>query len=230
MISVIENIPTHVAIIMDGNRRWAASKGLPAYKGHKAGVNALETTVKAAVKFGIKYLTVYTLSTENLRERSKLEIPFLFSLLVRGVKEKLSVLEENGVRVKCIGNLSALPANVQKALVQVEQKLAKNKRLTLIMALNYGGRDEIVQAVIKIKKEPSKISEEDITNNLYTVGIPDPDLIIRTGGRVRLSNFLLWQSYYAELYFTETLWPDFSEIKLRNALHDYSERVRNFGR
>lgn len=227
---MVENVPTHVAIIMDGNRRWARLKGLPTYKGHEVGVDALERAVKAAIKFGIKYLTVYTLSTENLRERSKLELSFLFSLLEKGIRDKLDVLDKNGVQVKCIGELTALPANVRKALAQVEQKLEQNNRLVLIIALNYGGREEIVQAVRKIKKETSKISEEDITNNLYTNSIPDPDLIIRTGGRVRLSNFLLWQSSYSELYFTDTLWPDFSEVEFKNALEEYNRRVRNFGR
>ncbi|OGY22710.1 MAG: di-trans,poly-cis-decaprenylcistransferase [Candidatus Woykebacteria bacterium GWB1_45_5] len=222
--------PCHVAIIMDGNRRWAADRGLSTNKGHQAGADTLEAVVKTAIKFGIKYLTVYALSAENLRGRSRLEISFLFSLLEKGVKERLSTLEENGVQVRYIGDLTALPVNVQNALTQAEQKLSKNKRLTLIIALNYGGRKEIVQAVRNIKKKINKISEGDIANNLYTVGIPDPDLIIRTGGQMRLSNFLLWQSSYSELYFTDTLWPDFSEKEFMLALESYSQRVRNFGR
>lgn len=227
---MVGNVPTHVAIIMDGNRRWAASKGLPSRKGHEAGAETLEKVVKAAVKFGIKYLTVYTLSTENLQERSKLEMSFLFSLLEKGIKEKLAVLKENNVRVKCIGNLAALPGNVQSSLKLAQEELANKRDLTLIIAINYGGREEIVQAVRKIRQETVKISQEDIASNLYTTGIPDPDLIIRTGGRMRLSNFLLWQSSYSELYFTDTLWPDFSELGLKKALEDYNNRMRNFGR
>lgn len=215
---------------MDGNRRWAAARGLSVQKGHEAGSEALEAVIRSAIKFGIKYLTVFALSTENLRERSNFEISFLFSLLGKVIKEKLSLLAENGVRVKCLGDLAALPSRLQDLLLDVEEKLSKNTNLFLNVAINYGSRDEIVQAVKRIDKNPSEISETDIENHLYTAGIPDPDLIIRTGGQKRLSNFLLWQGSYSELYFTDTLWPDFTESEFRKALEDYQERKRNFGR
>ena len=225
-----KNQPNHVAIIMDGNRRWAAARGLPIQKGHEAGIEALELAIRSAIKFGIKYLTVYALSTENLRGRSNFEISFLFSLLEKGIKEKLAVLEENGVSVKCFGDLTALPSRLQQLLAAVEERLSRNRRLFLNVAINYGSKEEIVQAVRKIDKNLGKISEEDIETHLYTAGIPDPDLIIRTGGQVRLSNFLLWQGSYAELYFTDTLWPGFTEKEFKEALQDYWQRKRNFGR
>lgn len=222
--------PNHVAIIMDGNRRWAKTRGLAIQKGHEAGADALEQTVRSAIKFGIRYLTVFTLSTENLRERSNFEISFLFSLLEKVVQKKLSILEENGVHLKCIGDLTGLPDKLQKILASAEERLSRNNRLFLNVAINYGSRDEIVQAVRKINKSPDEINEEDIEAHLYTAGIPDPDLIIRTGGQKRQSNFLLWQGSYAELYFTDTLWPGFTEKEFKKALKDYSQRKRNFGR
>jgi len=225
-----KNQPNHVAIIMDGNRRWAQARRLPIQKGHEAGADALELAIRSAIKFGIKYLTVFALSTENLRERSNFEISFLFSLLEKGIKEKLAVLEENGVSVKCFGDLTALPSRLQQLLAAVEERLSRNRRLFLNVAINYGSRDEIVQAVRRIDKSPGEISEEDIETHLYTAGIPDPDLIIRTGGQARLSNFLLWQGSYAELYFTDTLWPGFTEKEFKEALQDYRQRKRNFGR
>jgi len=225
-----KNQPSHVAIIMDGNRRWAAARGLSANKGHEAGAGTLEKTVKAAADFGIKYLTVFALSTENLRERSNLEISFLFSLMEKVFREKLSTLNENGVRLKIIGNLTSLPSNIQSFAREAESTAPKNTRLLLIVALNYGSREEIVSAVRKLTKKASAVKEEDISSYLYTAGIPDPDLIIRTGGQKRLSNFLLWQGSYAELYFTDTLWPDFGEKEFKKALEDYKRRKRNFGR
>lgn len=225
-----KNLPTHIAIIMDGNRRWATARGLSIQKGHEAGSEALETVIRSAIKFGIKYLTVFALSTENLRERSNFEISFLFSLLGKVIKDKLSLLAENGVRVKCLGDLTALPSRLQDLLRDVEEKLSKNTNLFLNVAINYGGRDEIVQAVRKINKSPSQINEEDIESHLFTAGISDPDLVIRTGGQQRLSNFLLWQASYAELYFTDTLWPDFGEKEFKKTLKNYEARKRNFGR
>jgi undecaprenyl diphosphate synthase len=215
---------------MDGNRRWAAARNLSVRKGHEAGSDTLETIVRAAIKFGVKYLTVYALSTENLIERRESEISFLFSLLEKGIRDKLSLLVEKDVRLKCIGNLVALPSRLQKVIKEVEQASLKNKALFLNIAINYGGRDEIVHAVADNDKDPSKITKEDISNHLYTAGLPDPGLIIRTGGRMRLSNFLLWQSSYSELIFTNILWPDFSEKEFKDALKEYEKRVRNFGR
>jgi undecaprenyl diphosphate synthase len=224
------NLPVHVAIIMDGNRRWAKGRKLLPNVGHEAGVDALEVAIRSAVKFGVKYLTVYALSTENLKGRSRLEISFLFSLIKKGLKEKLPAMDENGVHIKFIGDVSSLPSDVQKTLEQAELELSKNKRLFLNVAVNYSGRDEIAHAVRNANKPLGEIKVADIEKNLYTSGIPDPDLIIRTGGRKRLSNFLLWQSSYAELLFPETLWPDFGERDLKKALREYDNRVRNFGR
>lgn len=230
MSPVKKVVPRHVAIIMDGNRRWAEAKKVSAYKGHEAGLEALESAVKGAKKLGVKYLTVYALSTENIRERSKLEISFLFSLIKKGLAEKLPMLKENGVQVRFIGDLGGLPVDIQKTAKDVEKRLSKNNDLFLSIALNYGSRDEIVQAVRKINKPSRTVTSESIEKYLYTTGVPDPDLIIRTGGQRRLSNFLLWQSVYSELYFTDTLWPDFSEKELKKIAADFSNRVRNFGR
>jgi len=215
---------------MDGNRRWAAARGLSANKGHEAGADTLEEIVKAATDFGIKYLTVFALSTDNLKERSNLEISFLFSLMEKVFREKLSTLNENGVQLKIIGNITSLPSRIRSFAREAERAVPKNTRLFLIVAFNYGSREEIVSAVRKLTKKASAVQEEDISNHLYTAGIPDPDLIIRTGGQKRLSNFLLWQGAYAELYFTETFWPDFVKEELKEAIEDYRKRKRNFGR
>lgn len=226
----MKNLPSHVAIIMDGNRRWAKKRNLPVSKGHQAGADTLEKIVEAAIKSKIKYLTIYALSIENLRERSKQEISFLFSLLEKGIKDKLTILVEKGVKVKCIGDLFSLPPNLQKAITKIEHDSLNNDRLFLSIAINYSGQDEIVHAVQANKKNCIRITKEDISNHLYTSPLPNPDLIIRTGGQMRLSNFLLWQSSYSELLFTKTLWPDFSEKGFMEALKEYRRRVRNFGR
>ncbi len=222
-------IPNHIAIIMDGNRRWAKARGLAPNKGHEAGIDTLETTTKSAADLGIKYLTVYALSTENLTERSSLELRFLFSLIRKGIEQKLQNLDKNGVHVKFLGDLAALPKPTQNSLKEMEKKLSSNKRIFLNIALNYGGRDELINAVRKAKKPTEKITIEDIQNNLYTTGIPDPDIIIRTGGQRRLSNFLLWQSSYAELFFIDKMWPDFGRTDLQKILNKYATRTRNFG-
>ena len=223
-------IPEHVAIIMDGNRRWAAERKLDPTEGHQAGVEALEKVVKAAARMGIQYLTVYALSTENLKERSKFEITILFSLIKQGLKEKLPALAENGVHIRFLGAINRLPTDVRRTLGEFEEALSKNKKLYLNVALNYGGRDEIVQAVRKVDKPAREVEADDIEQNLYTTDLPDPELIIRTGGQQRLSNFLLWQSSYAELVFTDIYWPDFNEGHLQKILEEYSERKRNFGK
>lgn len=223
-------LPKHIGIIMDGNRRWAIAKGLPSFKGHEVGVQALERVVEAAGELGIKYLTVFALSTENIKERPKQELSYLFSLIGRVIREKVPVLNKNGVRLRYIGDIKALPTPLQSSLQASKEKLEKNDKLTLTMAINYGGQAEIVEAVRNINKETSELTERDIEENLYTVGLPEPDLIIRTGGRKRLSNFLLWQGAYAELYFTDVLWPDFDKEELEKAMKDFSNLVRNFGR
>ena len=222
-------LPKHVAIIMDGNRRWAKAKGLPANKGYEAGVDALEAATKSAADFGVKYLTVYALSTENLKERSSLEIRFLFSLIKKGIEEKLQNLGRNGVHVKFLGNLSPLPGQIQNSLKEMEKVLSKNKKIFLNIAFNYSGRVELIHAVKKAKKPLGNITLKDIESNLYTKDMPDPDIIIRTGGQRRLSNFLLWQSSYSELFFIDKMWPDFRRDDLRKILDEYANRLINFG-
>lgn len=222
------SVPIHIAIIMDGNRRWAKNQGLAASAGHKAGVQALEKTVKAAATAKVKYMTVYALSTENLKNRNKLEIGALFSLLQTGFVEKLPMLKKEGVRVAFLGETEKLPAAVKKVLAKAEQELSGGQRLQLNIAINYGSRAEIVNTV-KQASEVHSLTEANFGEFLNTAGIPDPELLIRTGGEKRLSNFLLWQIAYTELYFTDTLWPDFDENELKKALEDYSARKRNFG-
>jgi len=220
----------HVAIIMDGNRRWAKARGLSSVDGHRQGVAALMKTVEAAVKLGIKFLTVFALSTENFQNRSKREIAAIFRLIEEGFKQHLPRLKKAGIKLICLGDLDPLPIATQVLIRQIFKELSDGKKLVLAVAVNYGGREEIVRAVRRIQKEKKEIKEKDISDNLDTAGLPDPDLIIRTGGQARLSNFLLWQSSYSELYFTNTLWPDFSEKELEAALEEYGRRVRNFGR
>lgn len=228
MMLMERNEIKHVAIIMDGNRRWAKQKGLEVKAGHKEGVEALERVVKAAAKSGVKYLTVYALSTENLKERKKTEISDLFSLMKDGFINKLPTLKKEGVRVKFFGDIDALPMVVKQILSQAEKKLADGKRLQLNIALNYGARSEIIQAVKQINPS-EKIDEESFSKLLFTKDIPEPQLLIRTGGQKRLSNFLLWQSAYSELYFTDKLWPDFGKEDFKLALEDFAQRKRNFG-
>lgn len=221
------NIPNHVAIIMDGNRRWAKARGLNSSEGHKEGVEALERTVKAAISESINYLTVYALSTENLVERKKTELGTLFSLVRSGFVTKLPILQKEGVKVNFFGNNERLPLSVRKIMQLTENKLKSNKKLFLNIAIGYGSREEILMAAKKIKGE--SMSEKEFSENLYTKEIPDPDLVIRTGGHKRLSNFLLWQIAYSELYFTDTLWPDFDEKEFKKAIAEFSARKRNFG-
>lgn len=224
-------VPQHIAIIMDGNRRWAKNLGLPTKKGHEAGADALEVLLKAAGEFGIKYVTVFALSTENLKERSRVEVALLFVLLEKVLKEKVKILDESGIHLKFIGDFADLPLGIQKSLQVAEGKLGENNKLFLTVAFNYGGRVEVVTAVNKwADKKEEKITENTLNRYLYAPDLPDPDLIIRTGGAQRLSNFLLWQSAYSELYFTDTLWPDFDKKALEKTLKDYNQRKRNFGK
>jgi undecaprenyl diphosphate synthase len=220
--------PINVGIIMDGNRRWAARNGMQADEGHKEGAKNFERIVKAAKGLGVAYLTVYVLSTENFKSRSSGEIKLLFELMKKFLDEKEAGFER--INLKFIGNLSKLPVDLTKDLKKLENKMPEKNSLTVVVAVNYGGREEIVSAVEKIANKKLEISEKNISNNLYTKDLPDPDLIIRTGGHKRLSNFLLWQGAYSELYFTDTLWPDFGEKEFKKALDDFTERVRNFGR
>lgn len=223
----------HLAIIMDGNRRWAASRGLPAKEGHRAGVETLAEIVRTCAKLNIPYLTVYALSSENLVQRDKKEIIGLFSLIKEGLLTRVPELQKEGVKIEFLGDLTVLPAALKKAINQAYDKLARNSRIQLNIALNYGGRAEIVSAtkeLIKKKVRPEEVDEENFSHYLFTQGLPDPDLVIRTGGQQRISNFLLWQTAYSEWFFAETLWPDFDETQLNKALADFAARKRNFGR
>jgi len=226
------NIPQHIGIIMDGNRRWAAKRGLTAIQGHEAGVKALVKIVDHCLELGVKTLTVYTLSTENWRERAKEEVKGIFNLLVRAVKEKKEEYKKKGIKVAILGDFQAFPRKVVRAIEEILAIVKKHERLKVNVALNYGGRDEILRAVKKIvsqKIPPKRINEETFGKLLYTNGERDPDLIIRAGGEIRLSNFLLWQMSYSELYFTDTLWPDFTPEKLDKAIAEYQRRTRRFG-
>jgi len=226
------NIPQHIGIIMDGNRRWAAKRGLTAVQGHEAGVKALVKIVDHCLELGVKTLTVYTLSTENWRERAKEEVKGIFNLLVRAVKEKKEEYKKKGIKVAILGDFQAFPRKVVRAIEEILAIVKKHERLKVNVALNYGGRDEILRAVKKIvsqKIPPKRINEETFGKLLYTNGERDPDLIIRAGGEIRLSNFLLWQMSYSELYFTDTLWPDFTPEKLDKAIAEYQKRARRFG-
>ncbi len=228
-----ENIPSHIAIIMDGNRRWARSRNLPDIKGHEAGTDALEKVVEEAEKLGIKTITVYALSTENIKERAKREVKGLFELMRSGYHTKLKKMMSNGVRINVLGELEGLPAFLKRIIEEIKKTYIKNESIQLNIALNYGGKKELVKAIKDILKEGielDKINDEMIARHLYTKGQPDPELVIRTGGRIRLSNFLLWQTAYSELYFTHILWPDFDGEELKRAIIWYQEQKRNFGK
>lgn len=225
----------HIAIIMDGNRRWAQSKNLPTLLGHREGVQTLKKIMRYADKLGIKYLTVYAFSTENWN-RKKEEVDYLMSLFEEALKSELNELHAEGVRFKVIGFKKELPGSLPKILDDATEKTKNNKGLNLQVAFNYGSRSEITHAVKEITKKvktgelnPEEISEETITNHLFTSGIPEPDLVIRTGGEFRLSNYLLWQSAYSEFYSTEVLWPAFSENDLDEAIKEFNKRKRRFG-
>jgi undecaprenyl diphosphate synthase len=229
------NVPKHVAIIMDGNGRWAKARGLERSEGHRFGAETVKTIVKAAAKAGVKYLTLYAFSTENWK-RPKEEIDAIMDLLVFMLERETEDLMKNGVRLLCIGDIKGLSEKAQQSLNKSIRETSKNDRLTLVIALNYGARNEILNAVINISKDIANkhISHEQIDESLfekylYTADIPDPDLLIRTSGEQRISNFLLWQLAYTELYFTSVPWPDFSETDFNNAINTFSERERRFG-
>ena len=227
------NLPKHIAIIMDGNRRWAAARGLPAEKGHEAGAKNLEEIVDYCRDIGIKYLTVYALSTENWRNRSAKEVKGIFSLLLRIVKEKREEYRRSGIRFFVLGNFQAFPLKVKDGIKKIMDIVLDKERIKFNVALNYGGRDEIVNAIKNIIKDgvkPDKVNEELVSKYLYTKDQPDPDLIIRPGGEYRLSNFLLWQLSYAELYFTDIFWPDFNPKQLDKAIVWYQQRHRRMGK
>ncbi|HEY0667506.1 MAG TPA: isoprenyl transferase [Sphingobacteriaceae bacterium] len=231
----LERLPQHVAVIMDGNGRWAKEKGKMRVFGHKNGVLAVRDTVEGAVEIGIKYLTLYAFSTENWN-RPKLEVAALMELLVSTINKETKTLMENGVRLNAIGDLKSLPSRCYQQLQEAIDKTKDNKNCTLTLALSYSSRWEIVDAVRKIadKVENKDLSSEDITeqvisDHLNTAGMPDPELMIRTSGEYRISNYLLWQMAYSELYFTPKLWPDFRREDLFEAVIDFQKRERRFG-
>ena len=231
-----DNLPKHVAIIMDGNGRWAKSKGKLRVFGHRKGVNAVREAIEGAAEIGVEYLTLYAFSTENWN-RPKFEVDALMSLLLSSLKDELKTLQDNNIKLKVIGDISKLPNKNQKELQQVIDKTKDNTRMTLVLALSYGSKVEILDAVKSIS-EKVKVGDIDITDinedlfskNLYTTGMPDVDLLIRTSGETRISNFLLWQIAYAELFFLEKLWPDFDRSDLFNTILDYQNRERRFGK
>lgn len=229
------NIPSHIAIIMDGNGRWAKQHGLPRAAGHKKGVETVRDIVKLSVELGIKYLTLYTFSTENWK-RPKEEVSILMKLIIKSLKKEVDELHKNNVRLTTIGNNDLLPADLQNELALSLNKTANNKGLTLNLALSYSGRWEIINAVHKIIEDysnnritPEEITEKSFNNYLTTASIPDPDLMIRSGGDMRVSNFLLWQIAYSEIYVTQILWPDIKKNDLLLAIKDFQKRERRFG-
>ncbi|MDG1263403.1 MAG: isoprenyl transferase [Flavobacteriaceae bacterium] len=236
MIHKPSNIPNHIAIIMDGNGRWAKSRGKNRLFGHRNGVKAVKKTVEESTRLGVKYLTLYAFSTENWKRPQK-EINTLMSLLVSSLKKELNQILENDIRLNSIGNLSKLPLSVQKELNQTIEKTKKNSRMTLTLALNYGGKEELTHAFKEIASKvknniisPENVDETIINKHLYTQNLPDVDLLIRTSGEQRISNFLLWKIAYAELYFLDILWPEFNETHLHLAIDNYQNRERRFGK
>ena len=230
-----DSVPRHVAIIMDGNGRWATEHGLPRSEGHRRGVEAVRRTVSAATAAGVDYLTLFSFSSENW-SRPLSEVEFLFGLVRMFIRRDLRQLHKEGVRVSVIGGRKRLPADIATLVDEAEKLTAANHGLTLVVAFNYGGRDEITRAVRRIANkvqaggiDPDEIDETMIAAHLDTAAIPDPDLIIRTSGEVRLSNFLLWQAAYAELVFLPIYWPDFGAEALRSALDQYAVRKRRYG-
>ncbi len=228
-------MPRHLAIIMDGNGRWAKARGLPRYFGHRSGVETVKAIVRAARDFGIEYLTLYAFSTENW-SRPEEEVGELFKLLKLFIRRDLAELHQNNVRLKVIGERETLPPDIAAMLIEAETLTSENTAQTLVIAFNYGSRREITNAVRRIASRvaygellPGQIDETTIANELDTQGIPDPDMILRTAGEIRLSNFLMWQAAYSEMVFVEKRWPDFSRDDLTNALLEYGSRKRRFG-
>lgn len=230
------NLPRHLAIIMDGNGRWAKQQGFLRAFGHENGTKSVKETIKTCAKIGIEFLTLYAFSTENWN-RPKLEVDALMKILINSLRKELTTLQENNIKLNAIGNLEKLPKSAQKELMDVIEKTKNNTRLTLTLALSYGSREELVNAIKiisnKVKNNIISIDSLDdsiINEHLYTQNLPDVDLLIRTSGEHRISNFLLWQIAYAELYFTDVLWPDFKEQDLYEAIISYQKRERRFGK
>ena len=218
----------HIAIIMDGNGRWGLKHKNSRNAGHKAGLKTVEKIITESVRQNVKYLTLYTFSTENWK-RPKREIQFLFQLLENFLENKIKILEKNKIKLRVIGEKKAFSKKIKYLLNKTESKTTKNHIMQINLALNYGSKNELINAVKKMIKKKSKISEENIRNNLYTKNIPDPELLIRTGNTKRLSNFLLWQIAYTEIFFEKKLWPDFTEYDFKKILQKFRKLKRNFG-
>jgi undecaprenyl diphosphate synthase len=232
----LHKLPKHIAIIMDGNGRWAKERGKNRLFGHTNGVRAVRETSEGCAELGVKYLTLYAFSTENWN-RPVLEVTGLMDLLVSTIMTEVKTLQDNNIRLRSIGNIDALPASTAKALRRAMDETSGNTRMDLILALNYSGKADIIQAVRGIAQDvkdgrlaPAAIEEQMICDHLYTAGIPDPELMVRTSGEQRISNFLLWQLAYTEFYFTEKFWPDFDREELYNAILTYQARERRFGK
>jgi undecaprenyl diphosphate synthase len=232
----IDQLPNHIAIIMDGNGRWAKSKGLLRNIGHQNGAKTVKEVVETCAKINVKYLTLYAFSTENWN-RPKLEVELLMKLLISSLKKEVKTLQKNNIKLSTIGNLNSLPTKVAKELKDVIEKTKDNNRLTLTLALSYGSREELIKTIkeisLKVKNNlisPENINKLVINNHLYDHYLPDVDLLIRTSGEQRISNFLLWEIAYAELFFSDILWPDFNKENLFEAILNYQNRERRFGK
>ncbi|MDK2042359.1 di-trans,poly-cis-decaprenylcistransferase [Aliarcobacter butzleri] len=223
-----KGFPSHIAIIMDGNGRWAKQRGLKRTAGHEEGAKVVREITKFCAKIGIEYLTLYAFSTENWA-RPKLEVEYLMKLLEKHLKNELEVFLENNIRFKAIGDLSKFSKSLQNIIKQIEEKTSSCSGLTQVLALNYGSKDEIIRAIKKLNEQNLEITEENLESCLDTAGMSPVDLLIRTSGEVRLSNYLLWQNAYAEMFFTKTYWPDFSVAEFKQILDDYKNRERRFG-
>ena len=230
-------LPRHIAIIMDGNGRWARRRHMPRVAGHRAGVESVRSTVETAARIGIPWLTLYAFSEENWKKRPKTEVGFLMKLLSRFLKQEVPTLNKNNVRLEYIGRRHELPADVNERMEWARSETSKNTGLVLTLALNYSARSEIVDAFRSMAEKAARngglshlqVDEEAVSRHLYTSNLPDPDFLIRTSGEMRLSNFLLWQCAYAEIYVTDTLWPDFRGANLLEAIAEYQKRERRFG-
>ena len=223
------NSANHVAIIMDGNGRWALNRRKSRNYGHQQGLRTIEKIVDYSIKEKISYLTLFTFSSENWK-RPKTEVNFLFKLLENYFKKNLLKVIKNGIKVKIIGNKSTLASNLKKIIKLAENKTKKNKKISVQLALNYGSKNEIINSLKNIIKKKQKITTKNFEQNLYTAGFPDPDILIRTGGKKRLSNFLLWQMAYTEIFFIDKMWPDFNKSDLKKILNKFRNIKRNFGK
>ena len=233
---IVEKLPKHIAIIMDGNGRWAKKQGLMRVRGHEKGTKAVRESVEGCAELGVEHLTLYAFSTENWN-RPKLEVQTLMKLLVSSLKEEIKTLMDNKIKLQAIGCLENLPSKARTELLEVVEKTAHNSHMTLTLALSYGSREELTHAVREISEkvknniiDTESIDESTINKHLYTRNLPDVDMMIRTSGEQRISNFLLWQMAYAELYFTQVLWPDFRKENLFEAIYEYQKRERRFGK